>query len=134
VQGTATPLALLDLELDCDDDALGALERVLALRMLHALRAEDVVGRMDAGQFVCLLSGIPSRRAIERVAERLRAALEIPFDLGPRRAQVHAHIGIAVCPRDGATAGVLLKHADEAAFRARAHRSGLAFFDPRLDP
>jgi diguanylate cyclase (GGDEF)-like protein len=131
------PLALLYLELDpIDADApdAEALRQLTALRLAHALRSEDVVGRIGPEQFACLLSGTPSRSALDRVARRLGSALSAPLQLGPLRIGAQCHIGIAVCPRDGATAGVLLKHADEATFRARAHASGYAFFDPRLDP
>ena len=134
-QCVGTPLALLYLDLEPQSaEPEGALERVLAQRLAHALRGDDVLGRMGPGQYACLLAGVPSRHALEGVAKRLCAALEAPLEIGSRLARVHAHIGIAVCPRDGATPGVLLKHADEATFRARAHAAGHAFFDPRLDP
>ena len=133
-RGTGSPLALMYVELDTDRAGEPGLDRIVALRLLHALRAEDVVGQMSPGEFACLLADVPGRYVLDGVATRLRAALEAPLESHARGATVHAHIGIAVCPRDGATPGVLLKHADEATFRARAERSGHAFFDPRLDP
>ena len=135
-QGAVTPLALLYVEVEADPAGApdGALERILALRVARALRGDDVVGRMASCQYACLLTGVPGRHALDHVAERLRAALEAPLRLGSGSARVRAHIGIAVCPRDGVTPGVLLKHADEATFRARAHGFGHTFFDPRLDP
>jgi GGDEF domain-containing protein len=132
-RGIGAPLALLYVEFDPEGEVEPSLDRIVALRLLHALRAEDVVGRMGHGEFACMLADVPGRHVLDHVAERLRAALEAPLESNPR-AVVHAHIGIAVCPRDGATPGVLLKHADEASFRARTERSGHAFFDPRLDP
>jgi len=136
-RATGTQLALLYVEVDRDgagETRAAPLDRVVASRIAHALRNDDLVGRLGAGQFACVLGGVPSRLALDWVARRLRAALEAPLQLGPQREALRAHIGIAVCPRDGATASVLLKHADEATFRARAHGAGHAFFDPRLDP
>ena len=133
-RGIGAPLALLYIELDSDREGEPNLDRVIALRLLRTLRAEDVVGRMGPDEFACLLADVPGRYVLDGVAERLRAALESPLESNGRGAAVHAYIGIAVCPRDGATPGVLLKHADEATFRARAEGSGHAFFDPRLDP
>jgi len=137
-RGVGAPLGLFYVELDAEGEPEAGFDRIVVLRLLHALRADDVVGRMGPGEFACLLADVPGRYALDHVAGRVRAALEAPLESAResngRGAAVHAHIGIAVCPRDGATAGVLLKHADEATFRARAEGSGHAFFDPRLDP
>ena len=58
----------------------------------------------------------PARVVIDSLSE--------PFDLGEFEARIGASIGIAVGPRDGTTAEVLIKNADIALYRAKADGRG----------
>ena len=108
--------------------------RIVAARLTHALRADDVVSRQGGDEFACLLSVVPPCTGrLERLAHELFDAVAQPFQLGELQLTVRPSIGIAVWPGDGATAEILLRHADIAMYRAKRRHCGHAFFDPH-DP
>jgi diguanylate cyclase (GGDEF)-like protein len=64
-----------------------------------------------------------------QIAERILAALALPFVLGGHPVTAAASIGIAVYPKDGTDALTLLKNADVAMYRAKqAGRKQFRFF------
>jgi predicted signal transduction protein with EAL and GGDEF domain len=68
------------------------------------------------------------------LAERIKAALCEPFDLGDHRVTVGTSIGIAVAPRDGTDSDEILKKADLALYSAKnGGRGSFRFFEPELD-
>jgi diguanylate cyclase len=130
-------LALLYLDLDgfkLVNDTHGheigdELLRVVAARLLRAVRADDMVSRLGGDEFACLLVGMSDRRQLSRLARKLLDAVSAPLKVGELTLQVHASIGIALCPEDGTTTQALLRTADEAMYRAKRQQTGLAFFD-----
>ena len=131
------PLALLYLDLDgfklVNDlhghEAGDELLRVVATRLLRAVRADDMVSRLGGDEFACLLSGMPDRKQLARLARKLLDAVSAPLKVGVLTLQVRASIGIALCPEDGTTTAALLKMADTAMYRAKRQQIGHAFFD-----
>ena len=131
-------LAVLYLDLDgfkrVNDthghDAGDELLRVVAERLIRAVRAEDMVSRLGGDEFACLLAELPPGRAqLTRLACKLFDALSAPFKIGKLRLTVRASIGIAMCPGDGMTAEGLLRNADTAMYRAKREQTGYEFFD-----
>lgn len=131
------PLALLYLDLDgfkpINDthghDTGDELLRIVAARLSHSVRAEDMVSRVGGDEFACLLGGVPSREHLIQMARKVFDAVAAPVKLGKLEFRVRPSIGIANCPADGDTAEVLLKHADAAMYRAKREKTGHAFFD-----
>jgi diguanylate cyclase (GGDEF)-like protein len=104
--------------------------RIVAVRLTRAMRAEDVVARLGGDEFAALLSVVPPCEGrLERLARQLSKIVAEPFQLGERRLTVRPSIGIAVWPGDGASAEMLLRHADAAMYRSKRARTGHAFFD-----
>jgi PAS domain S-box-containing protein len=62
------------------DDVL----RLVARRLLACSREDDVVARIGGGEFAVICSGAEEAEAVE-IAERIRAALEQPFEVGGSR-------------------------------------------------
>ena len=127
--GSQEPRALAVLYIDLNgfkqvNDAHGhamgdRFLQVMADRLEHAMRAEDMVCRLGGDEFACLLSGIADRRRISRVAVKIDAVLRAPVCLDGLRLKASASIGIALSPADGSTAALLIEHADAAMYRAK---------------
>jgi len=98
---------------DAGDELLG----VIAKRVSASLRPEDLVARFGGDEFVAFARGVPPAEAAE-IADRLRAAVRQPVDLGPAQVQVGCSIGIAMSRGQGTAH--LLQQADAALYRAKA--------------
>lgn len=102
-----------------------AVLRHVADAIRGAVRGSDPVGRVGGDEFVAFLSGVSSRGEIAQCARRLcRAISRYP---NPALA-VTCSIGIAVCPDDGRTYGVLLQKADSAMYRVKGRGKNSFFF------
>ena len=134
---TSRALAVLFLDLDGlkqVNDSHGPtvadeLLKIVAARLLRALRPEDTVGRVNGGEFACLLFGPTDREALSQLACSLFDSVSAPVKLGSLKLRVSPSIGIAVSPDDGASCEVLLTRAGAAMTRAKRHQTGYAFFD-----
>ncbi|MDP2430686.1 MAG: PAS domain S-box protein [Pseudomonadota bacterium] len=122
-----TPLTLLFVDLDrfkTVNDALGhpAGDRVLrevARRLSQSVRAEDTLARLGGDEFVIALERGGDATQASAMAEKLLAALTLPFDLDGQTVFVGASIGISAYPADGKDAATLLKNADAAMHQSK---------------
>ncbi|HEY6896584.1 MAG TPA: EAL domain-containing protein [Rhodocyclaceae bacterium] len=114
--------ALLSLDLDRFkdvNDSLGheagdTLLRLIAGRLVGAVRADDTVARFGADHFMILLRHLGEADDVTLVAEKLQAAVNQPADLAAATITPTACIGIAVFPEDGTDGEALLRNADAA--------------------
>jgi diguanylate cyclase (GGDEF)-like protein len=106
-----------------------ALLRIIAARLRHSMRAEDLVCRLGGDEFACLMANALSREKLQRMACQLFDAVAAPLRVGALELTVRPSIGIAVCPGDGCTTASLLDNADAAMYSAKRHQMGYAFFD-----
>ena len=121
-------LALLYFDLDKFkpvNDTLGhtvgdRLLQALAARLLGEGRAADTLARLGGDEFVVLLPVITNGRAAATVAEKIRLAVEQPFQIDQHQVNVSASIGIALCPEHATDAEGLMQCADRAMYRAKA--------------
>ena len=63
----------------------------------------------------------------EKILKAIRAPCDVRLDDVIVNPCIDASIGIAVFPRDGASAAELIKRADEAMYVAKENKSGFAF-------
>ena len=135
---TRAELALLFIDLDHFkrvNDSLGhlvgdVLLQTVARRILECVRATDRVARFGGDEFMVLLPGVRDRADIEQVAQKLLAAIEVPFEAEGRPLSVTPSVGIAVFPHDGSSPDELIKHADTAMYVAKARgRANFQFFE-----
>jgi diguanylate cyclase (GGDEF)-like protein/PAS domain S-box-containing protein len=137
------PCAVLLLDLDgyqlvADGHGQGhadELLRAVALRLESSLRLTDAVARpadiaavhtlarLGGDEFVLVLHQVCDAVDATRVAERLQRALVRPFVIHDVEIFISASIGIAL-GRPGATPDDLLRDADTAMTKARAHGRG----------
>jgi diguanylate cyclase (GGDEF)-like protein/PAS domain S-box-containing protein len=121
-------LAVLFIDLDRFkdvNDSLGhgagdKLLQSVAQRLKACVRGSDSVSRKGGDEFVVLLSEITHEEHAARSAEKIIAAVTAAHPIEGRELDVTASIGIALYPRDGADAEILLKAADAAMYRAKA--------------
>jgi len=126
-QRNQTPLALLYLDLDKFkqvNDTLGhpvgdLLLQEVAQRLRQCVRESDTVGRIGGDEFLVLLNGIPLPEHALLVAEKIRAALDRPFDLAGHHVHVSPSIGVALYPDHGDDYKQLIRYADEAMYGAK---------------
>ena len=126
-QRNQTPLALLYLDLDKFkqvNDTLGhsigdLLLQEVAQRLKQCVRESDTVGRIGGDEFLVLLNGVPQAEQALLVAEKIRAALDRPFDLAGHRVHVSPSIGVALYPDHGDDYKQLIRYADEAMYDAK---------------
>jgi diguanylate cyclase (GGDEF)-like protein len=132
------PFAVCVLDLDrfkLINDSLGhgagdALLKLVARRLLSAMRADDTVARTGGDEFLLLLRDVSSPRQIEHLVSRSSNALNETYQLHESELHVTSSIGIARFPADGGTGEELLARADEAMYHAKQNgRSMYRFFE-----
>lgn len=132
-------LAVLFIDLDRFkrvNDTLGhaagdELLRIMATRLARTVRMEDLVARLGGDEFACVLTGLGTRDQAQRLAIKLRHAIQAPCKIGDELVGVGASIGIAMYPADGSDVDDLLLKADMAMYRAKGSNAGCAFYDDR---
>jgi diguanylate cyclase (GGDEF)-like protein/PAS domain S-box-containing protein len=102
--------------------------KVVAKRMLAAVRDTDTVARLSGDEFVLVLANQPSLRFTLRMVERLRVNLTKPVAYDSQEIEVGASIGISVYPHDGCTAFDLVRAADVAMYHSKAGGKGNVHF------
>ncbi len=102
--------------------------RQLAARLAGALEPGDVVARIGGDEFGAVLINADAEHAT-RVAERISAGLEQPFELEPVRARLGANIGIALAPTHASDSAGLVSCADVAMYRAKFGASPYALYE-----
>jgi diguanylate cyclase (GGDEF)-like protein/PAS domain S-box-containing protein len=111
-------------------DAGDRLLAALADRLRAALRSSDPVARLGGDEFFVVLEDLQNNAPAERVASKLLATVNQPFDLGEGKlASISGSIGISVFPDDAGDAVTLMKHADAAMYHAKqAGKNAYRFF------
>jgi diguanylate cyclase len=104
------------------------LLRIVATRLAHAMRAEDMVCRMGGDEFACLLVDPMDREHLSGLACKLFDTVSAPVQVGTLNLSVRPSIGIAMSPTDGLAGDVLLRSADAATYHAKRQRMGYTFF------
>jgi diguanylate cyclase (GGDEF)-like protein len=121
-------IALLFVDLDgfkavndtCGHYTGDLLLAAVARRIEGCVRDSDTAGRIGGDEFVILLSAIEFERDALIVAQKVRAALAMPFDLGQSTQQISASIGVALFPAHGDSEHALALSADAAMYQAKA--------------
>ncbi len=114
---------------DSGDDLL----KMAAQRIKSSLREADTVARLGGDEFVVLLPAVPSEAEVNRVAEKILEAMNVPFVISGHTFHVTCSMGLSLFPRDGTDCSDLLRNADEALYRAKKDgRNCLAIHSPEL--
>jgi diguanylate cyclase (GGDEF)-like protein/PAS domain S-box-containing protein len=121
------PVAVMFLDLDNFkniNDSLGhdtgdRLLQAVAQRIVKTTRSTDTVSRLGGDEFAILVEGIAAITDVQRLADALVEALELPFQLDRTEVRVAASVGVALSDPE-ASAEALLSKADIAMYHAKA--------------
>jgi diguanylate cyclase (GGDEF)-like protein/PAS domain S-box-containing protein len=120
-------MALLFVDLDRFkhvNDSLGhaagdSLLQQLAQRLRGVVRADDTVARISGDEFVVLLDNVESADNVTVVVRKIMSTFDEPFVVERHEVSLTCSIGISLYPDDGDEAGILLRNADAAMYRAK---------------
>ena len=102
-------------------------------RIRRSVRETDTVARLGGDEFVVLCERIDGLHHAADSAQRIIAALEVPFRLGDDEPHISASVGIAFSYDGSQTADALLANADIAMYRAKSNgRSRYELFDAAM--
>ncbi len=103
--------------------------QIVAARLQTCVRDEDTVSRVGGDEFLCLLMEVNEDANVANIAESMIGKISEACELNDVKLIVKPSIGIAIYPRDGTTAEVLLKNADAAMYKAKQDSEGYFFFN-----
>ena len=103
-------------------------------RLTGGVRIRDTVGRLGGDEFGVILLMEAGHQGASIVANQIRDALRVPFDVQGQKITMTASIGITVHPADAGDPDTLLKNADTAMYRAKqAGRDSIRFFTAEMN-
>jgi diguanylate cyclase (GGDEF)-like protein/PAS domain S-box-containing protein len=85
----------------------------------QVLRHGDTVARLGGDEFVLLLNELEHAHDYHEVIQRALSAVTWPIQLDKTEVSISASIGVTIFPQDGSDADTLLRHADQAMYRAK---------------
>ena len=134
-------LAVLFIDLDRFknvNDTLGhhvgdELLKQAAQALSRCLREGDTLARLGGDEFIVLLEDVDGVHGATRVADKLMAMFEQPFDVAGHELFVTGSVGISLYPQDGDDMHILIRNADVAMYQAKARgRNGYRFYAPAM--
>jgi len=134
-------LALFYIDLDgfkaindsCSYRVGDGLLREVAVRLLTIARSTDTIARIGADEFLMLVDGDPDSASAALVADRVRQALQKPYQLPGREVRLSCSIGIVLYPDHGSRAR-LIARADAAMLAAKKAGGNMhCFFEPEME-
>jgi len=138
--GAAAAVLAIDLDHFKDiNDTLGhhigdALIGVVAQRLVHAVRREDLVARLGGDEFAVITTEAADLATLHRFADRLIAVLRAPYSISGHTLLIGASIGIAVIDSRTSDAADVMRRADVALYRAKNEgRSRACIYDADMD-
>lgn len=126
-QRTRKNVAVLFIDLDrfkILNDTLGhsvadGLLLETADRLRRCVRKSDTVARFGGDEFAVILPDLNRPEDAAQVAEKILESIVEPMYAGVTTVDLSASIGVAIYPYDGEDFDTLLRHADDAMYRAK---------------
>ena len=104
-----------------------------ARRLQATLRETDTIARLGGDEFAMVLPHVPDPAAVVLVADKIRAALRVPFIVQGLTLDVRASIGVAFFPGHGKDVDTLIQRADVAMYLAKTAQSGCEIYAVEKD-
>ncbi len=102
-------------------------------RLKTALRETDTVARLGGDEFGVLLPSLSDRSVVNDVIERIRVAVEEPFNLQGLPLGIETSIGVSIFPDHGGDVETLMQRADVAMYVAKSANMLFEIYDERQD-
>jgi diguanylate cyclase (GGDEF)-like protein len=105
----------------------------IGYRLESALRADDTAARIGGDEFALLLGGLHGPAEVEQVLNRVLQDIARPVNIEGHAVHVSASIGVSLFPGDINDPDQLLRHADQAMYKAKEAGKGCYHvFDPAV--
>jgi diguanylate cyclase (GGDEF)-like protein/PAS domain S-box-containing protein len=137
--GSRCAFMMIDLDrFKAVNDTLGHPigDRLLGLvsqRLQQLVTDNEMIGRLGGDEFAVVVRDATDGARLERLAQTIIDRLSTPYEVDQHTLYIGASVGLAVGPRDGRTAEMLIRSADLALYRSKDAGGG-AFhaYDPQL--
>jgi len=129
--------ALLFLDLDkfkSVNDSMGhlvgdSLLQSVADRLKACVRESDTLCRQGGDEFMIMLTEVGGAEDAEMVARKIVNSMTEPHLIGDANLVISFSIGISICPDDATDDEMLIKHADDAMYKAKENgRNNYQFY------
>jgi diguanylate cyclase (GGDEF)-like protein/PAS domain S-box-containing protein len=111
------------------DRLLGRVSERLKLLMTE----NEMIGRLGGDEFAVVVRDATDTHRTEQLAQTIINALSQPYEVDQHTLYIGASVGLAVGPRDGRTAEMLIRSADLALYRSKDAGGGVFHaYEPQL--
>lgn len=102
-------------------------------RLSQLMSENTMCGRLGGDEFAVVVRDASNTATVEALARRIIETLSRPYEVDAHTLYIGASVGLAVGPRDGRTAEMLIRSADLALYRAKdAGRGVYHAYEPEL--
>jgi len=137
--GTRCAFMMIDLDrFKAVNDSLGhpVGDRLLGRvseRLGHLVSDNEVVGRLGGDEFAVVVRDASDTVRVEKLAQAIIEMLSRPYEVDAHTLYIGASVGVAIGPRDGRTAEMLIRSADLALYRSKDAGGGVFHtYEPQL--
>ncbi len=101
----------------------------IAKRLQLSIREVDTVSRIGGDEFIMLIN-IASKEACQQLMGRIFKDIAAPYEIDTNRHTITISCGITLYPEDNADMDLLIRHADQAMYKAKMlGKNRFVFFD-----
>ncbi|KTF69751.1 putative bifunctional diguanylate cyclase/phosphodiesterase [Sphingomonas sp. HT-1] len=108
------------------------LQRV-AERLKRLTGTNEMIGRLGGDEFAVVVRHVSDPEGVERLAQAIIDTVSRPYEVDQHTLYIGASVGVAIGPRDGRTAEMLVRSADLALYRSKDAGGGVFHaYEPQL--
>ena len=137
--GSRCGFMMIDLDrFKAVNDTLGhpigdRLLRRVSERLSQLMSDNEMCGRLGGDEFAVVMRDAGDTNSIEKLALAIIETLSRPYEVDQNTLYIGASVGVAVGPRDGRTAEMLIRSADLALYRTKdGGGAGFHLYEPQL--
>ncbi len=137
--GTRCAFMMIDLDrFKAVNDSLGhpVGDRLLGRvseRLGQLVSDNEMVGRLGGDEFAVVVRDASDGARVDKLAQTIIDALSRPYEVDAHTLYIGASVGVAIGPRDGRTAEMLIRSADLALYRSKDAGGGVFHtYEPQL--
>jgi diguanylate cyclase (GGDEF)-like protein/PAS domain S-box-containing protein len=102
-------------------------------RLKQLMGPNEMIGRLGGDEFAVVVQDATDTAAVERLAQTIIDTLSRAYEVDQHTLFIGASVGLAVGPRDGRTAEMLIRSADLALYRSKDAGGGVFHsYEPQL--
>lgn len=102
-------------------------------RLQTLITDNEMIGRLGGDEFAVVVRDASDSGRIERLAKTIIETLSQPYEVDQHTLYIGASVGVAIGPRDGRTAEMLIRSADLALYRSKDAGGGVYHaYEPQL--